>query len=429
METIDEIITSELGGIKKGGELYNIYGKKPEISFTIPQKKAIKLLANKEKEIIPFGSFMLRAQKYPADIDLAEEIKICKSKEDTIKEMKKIIDKIIKRIKNQRGIYLGDVKIGLDKVFMNINIGKLKNGEIYDYNYNYLINKIEELYDKNYITEEEYDELEELIKEKPKVEDINKLSEYIRNKYILRWKENELIRGYKILPPNRKVTIKKALEDKTMIKIDIWIPIYGRYIEATNFYILEYLKNGECIILNLPENYLETIEENLKYEVEKLYYNNVFFKPFKLVKRMFAMGRLKNDKRILNKLFPIISSDASLLSQINSEIEVIISILEKIKRPPYATLEKQIDNFKNRISNITEIKINEEAIDEDIDYIVEHIGHYKNDIIIEKLKKIKKYFTKKINEYTMNYLRKVKLIPPPRDYLPKELKYKYNIYK
>ena len=50
--------------------------------------------------------------------------------------------------------------------------------------------------------------------------------------------------------------------------------------------------------------------------------------------------------------------------QINSEIEVIILMLERLKTLPIATMLKQIDEFKSRLAYITEIQFDEEEIDE-----------------------------------------------------------------
>ena len=84
---------------------------------------------------------------------------------------------------------------------------------------------------------------------------------------------------------------------------------------------------------------------------------------------MWALVVSINNTEILDKLYPLFISDASILYQINSEMETLIFMFEKeeiheelIEDGAWNDMINQIDGFKMRISNIVNLEINTDNI-------------------------------------------------------------------
>lgn len=424
---VDELITSTLGGSK-------ITDLKTKDDYTKSAKKALAIIAINPEDIHPYGSASYKAQPYPGDLDASEIIGVCCSKEKAINELEKGLIDVVENIEDTPGYYLGDIKLGLDLIF-NINIGQFVDGILYDYDSIEIRRHINDLFINGYLTEKEAEDLLFFVKNNITQDEHDILSELIRNLIIVRWTGDDIINGYVILPGNRKITIKEALSHKTMVKIDMWGSVNDRYIEITNFFILIKLnqpKNGKIDpfakdfngqMINLPDDYYLTLEDSLKKEIEKLYYSNIFYKPFKMSKRMWSLARIRGDENMLDILTPLIRSSASLLSQINSEIEVLIDLIKHVAYPPLIAIGKQIDGFKSRIVNILDIDFQENEVNRIIDKLLDDKNTKTK--LIELLKELKSIFLTGINEYTIAYLDDNNLLPPPRNYLPDIMRYEY----
>jgi hypothetical protein len=410
------------GGLFLNGTIYdeggyvNVREVKPSSAYPIGVHKGINILGYDPKNASPFGSYVYRTQPFPGDVDLSEEVKIKGSLEHAINIFEIKLREIINKINDSRGIYLGDVKIGLDKRF-DVNIGIWEDGVIYDYKPARIIKDIGMLP----MNSNDYKDICKLLKNTITHDEWDDVYNILRKYYVLRWKSNEILQGFKILPGNVKKSLHDALMDKSMVKVDMWIPINDRYIEMTNFFILEYGKRkDEYKLINLPQNFKEKAPEQLKEEVEKLAFSPSLFKPFKLAKRMWSISRSRDLLRPLTALTPLMRSDASRLSQINSEIETIMLILGHVKNPPHASLMKQIDGFKDRLTNVVDFNISLEQLD-NINAAIDHINRgdkFNKDKTIDILSQIQSFLKSKINSYTIEYFQINNLWPVPHIFLP-----------
>jgi hypothetical protein len=87
-----------------------------------------------------------------------------------------------------------------------------------------------------------------------------------RNKYIIRWSSNDVLAGLKILDGGVVKTLVDALDDPTVVKFDIWAPIEGRYVEVSNFMILQMVdKDGNVTFLNgIQPDYVSSIINDIR---------------------------------------------------------------------------------------------------------------------------------------------------------------------
>lgn len=414
--------------MNKAGLLSNDNSKliavKPRSSISNEVQKAINVISFDKENVVPFGSWIYKAAPFPGDIDLIETDTKCCDRDDTISFFAKGFQKIVKRIIRTKGFYLGDIKAGLDDAFI-VDMGELKfdkNGvsSIIGYNMYKVLEQLKHLHDEDILNSDDYESMLKLTKQNINQQDFEELYDMIRDKRIVRWTGPEISSGFKLLPGNRKITLKHAIAQQTISKIDMWTLINGRFQEVTDLYtfIFKNIK-GETEVLNY-ENDIEHLEESLKIEIQKYAFSKKFFKPFKMVKRMWSLARITKDLRMVKILTPLVQSDVGRLSQMNSDIEVIIDILAKVKSPPLPSILKEIDNFRPRLANAYEINIDEQRLD---DMIVDILKHKNNTVkdkkyIINELHKIKEYLAILIKNETVKYLNKVGLVPIPYSYLP-----------
>jgi hypothetical protein len=394
---------------------------KPLDSYPQSVLNEIKLLSfSRDKTATPFGSFIYRIQKYPGDIDLVEKFTECCSLDDVVTKFSKTLQRIVRNINKKRLHYFSEVKAGLDFRY-DVNIGEMENG-LYLPNLD-LMDIANKMFKEKLLPMEEYKIIQYIlsINQPLGADEFDTITYIFREHRILRWSDEEILKGIKKLPKGKEITLKDALTHETHVKIDMISEINGRFTEVTNFFQLAYENEDGIHLINIDLSENHDIPLVLPPEIEKLYFSNMFYSPFKMIKRLYSLGRHNLDQELLDKIIPFISSNTSLLYQIKSEIDTIILILEKMKSYPQKTIFNELDEIKLRISTILELS-NDDL--EQIDTIINNINstNSKHDKIY-KLKDLKKLITAYINFQTINYLEKVGLNPPPYKYLPSKHTY------
>jgi hypothetical protein len=387
------------------GSGLDLIEKKSPNSFNIDQKKAIKIISGDINNSLPFGSFIFRAQYFPGDIDVIELVnvcdsnKVCKSKKDLINKVWRYLIDIIQRADSNKHYYFSEAKIGFDHRFL------------FTASDSQFINKVNSLYQNKLLDIKEFDSLIRLHKHLNK-DNIDTINEFLRMKYTLRWTKDEILNGYKYLIGNKTIYILNALDDFAPIKIDLFIPINGNFIETTNFFVLFDYKNGKQHFLNINFDYVKSIIEQLMK-----FSSNLFFKPFKYAKRLWALSRYLEDRKYLNLLTPFLQSNYARIYQISSELDTLILMFQRIKHYPLQLMLRQIDNFKSRLSFIYDIKFDEKYIYDLIDVVVNDFSNIGIDKAINILTTIKKYLDKIISDAAVKFLTSHKLLPIPNKIL------------
>lgn len=397
-------LLDQLGGEFPYTNPRKIIQLKPKSSVSNEINDKIKLLSFDINNIIPFGSWVYKSQLYPGDIDLMETSYKCCSASEASKYFVKKIQGIVEKILKTRLVYLGDIKAGIDHRY-KIDIGEIKYGpinRIYGYNPQKVNEELIKLYNDGLITKDELDEAREYNNNTGSIKYYENLYTFLRKKWLLRWNQNEILQGYKILRGGVKYTLEKALQDNTLTKIDIWGLIGNKFTEITNVYMLFYIdNNGNNILLNYKKDIRLLIKE-LTEDAQKLIYSPNFYSPFKAIKRIWSRSRILRDYRKVKIITPFMQTDVGRLSQIKSEIETLIFILGSVKSPPIKTIYKQIDGFKTRLANVYQIDFDEEMIDN----IITSIINNKNKIdTINKLEYMYKYFASLIDKYSQQFLK------------------------
>lgn len=325
--------------------------KKLISSYSLPVQKAIRLVSI-ESDVNPVGSFAYKLA-YPGDIDVREKIVECCSEEEVVKKIAADIKNLVKNIISQPGYYIADFKAGLD-----------------------------ERYPSDAST------------------------------FIIRWSDHELLKGYKILPGGYRVDLERALMDQTIVKLDIWAPIEGRYVEVSNFLIIEVEEpDGTTYPLNgLQPDYIESIKGDVD-----TYFNKDNLNAFKATKRMLLLAIAYKDEEMIKHIVPLVNSNIGLLYQIVSDLNTIVDMVEKLDvRSPYEYLYMELDNMKNRLSYIYDFDFNESEVDAKINMIIK--SKLKGQQLIHTLDYLINHLLDTLNKLTLSYDELHGIAPPPDGY-------------
>lgn len=409
-------ITSKIFGKWKGGikgQFITPYSKKNKKDLPKQVKEGIKLISFNYNEAVPFGTYTYNVSPYPSDIDILELVFTTKNKIITIKDVNNKLKRIIRNIL-KKGWYIPEIKAGLDNRYM-INIGVYNRNVLNGYNPKYIKEELQKLYSNKLINNNEYKELNNIVVNNINRENWEKLYNSLRNLWLLRWTPQEVLKGFKLLHDGTKKLFIDALNDKTMVKIDVWALLNNKYIELTNFFIIGYTDNkGKTQLINFDSNKLTNMTVELKEDIEDRYYSINNYNPMKLIKRMWTLSRMKKDEEILYKLTPLLSSGFAKFAKVLSDIKMIKEMYKNIDKPP-KLLINQLEYLKDEISYINDVKINQTYLYNIIDEINKTNNNDKKIVLLDN---IINYIKPIINYYAEQALIRVSLLPPPADYLP-----------
>lgn len=414
----------------------------PPVSYPQSVLKQIYLLSAQKPHRQPkariFGSYIYRFQKYPGDIDVMEnfDCESCHSENDVVKKFFIALKKIINNVLKQKEEYYSEIKCGIDERY-NLDIGLPIEGVWYPPKE--LLDEIFNLYNSALLEKKEFNMLKNILSRKGSHDsnEYDVVKYILRNHYILRWTAEEVLKNEKILPGNVKFKFTDGLRMDSLVKIDVITIINTRVVETTNVYYLAY-KDGDVFHHLQSSNVIE----GLKDEIEKLYYSDMFYSPFKMVKRIYAFCRgsyisidrgYKDDpfdfkqsyEYVLNQIIPFLGGDVSFLYQLRSELDTIVLLLEKFKNPAKKAIFNTIDEMKIRISKILFFN---DAYVNNLCSLLDYANAQKNnEAKIEILEEVMDEMKRVINYKTITFLESVNLNPPAHFLLPNPIIYRNNI--
>lgn len=377
------------------------------------------------------GSAGYRLQKFNADVDGMQYFKGITSLHDFVKLFERKLKKIVNEILEKKTHYMTDMKTGLDTRY-NLDIGQISNG-IYKIN-PMLIQQIFAMYNNGLFTLQEYLRIT-IVYQSSKTrqlegKDYDIVYNTIRNRMILRWSSNEILQGYKQLPGQEYIKLSDALKMNTLTKIDMVVYYEGRFIEMTNIVLLMINVNGTFYPLDksvplTPQGLRESFDKNIRKDIEKLLYSSYHYSPFKCVKRLYSLARIRNDKQMLDKVIPFVSGNYSLIYQLKSEIDTDIVVLAYAKSVPIVSIDKHLDNVKFRLSKAVEINRNMLIMFNE--YLDKALLSEDIDEKIEILESLNKEFKKIIFVASINFFNSNGLNPMITSYLPDKLTYNRRV--
>jgi hypothetical protein len=294
--------------------------------------KAMSFTDGKDLQII--GSQSLRSQLYAGDYDAYEVVEgKFPTRQEALEYYVKEFQSIIKKLKNMDNVYIGDIKSGIIEEWRVIP----KRGR---YNLRDATTKVESLLSAKIITPKEAKDALSTLKTRPTPLDILKARDMIKF-HIVRWSPEEVLKGHKALRDGRKYSLEEAFGSPTITKLDVIALIQSRYTELSIVY--EFHNGDEVLNPDIidPEKSLNNSIELLKSQ------GNLF----KVVKRKFALAKLRNDIPKVIKYNEILNSDLGKLYVVYSDIKTLVELLED-NNVPSPEINNAIAGFKHRLARI-----------------------------------------------------------------------------
>lgn len=389
-------------------------------SLTKSARDALNTLRLDKSDFQIMGTFGLKNAPYAGDIDSQQFVYACCDKPSAVAQIVHYLQDTIRNVVKKKGYYLADLKAGLDIRYL-IGIGdlignKIKGYKIINYHPVEVAQKVKTLYQSGLLSNEEYKKLAKLIKPKLTKNDYEEIHEILRKHFVVRWTAQDILNGYKMLPKGVRLTLPEAIQQQTVIKIDIWGEVDGRFIEMSTFIVpVVRYSNGKKEIIN-GDMRMSEFDPAVRKEVDKFYAND---KVLKMAKRMFSLARFRQDNKVIQAVLPLLASSVGKISQIIGDADTANEMIQKLNNPPLDVLIPQFDNMKQRLSSIPDISFNEDLLYRLIDTIVYSYQTLSKNQINELVEALHEYLFNIINPIVKNYLKKLNLYPPPLNYLPK----------
>jgi len=212
----------------------------------------------------------------------------------------------------------------------------------------------------------------------------------------MHWTSDEVLNGAKGC-----ITLEDACKKKGVIKIDMIAPYNERYVEMSSFFILK----STTGYVNVEEDYFKIYKKLLYNDIEKFKEIN----PLKAIKRAWSLAKYTRNKRAMNKLKDIIHSNLALLGQINADLETLKLLIEHKSKFDLDFAVTEIEKFKELISTILDIPIDEKVIYVMVENILLLIKYDKtsSDKLIEALDILHDYLLEIIKKETNDYIKSI----------------------
>lgn len=364
-----------------------------------------------------------------SDCDLFETI-VRDNKDDLIKLFKNGIQGIVKDLMKDKNQYFLEVKLGLNPYFNSISYGTCSNN-VYNVEDGYF-DLMKALHTRHLITDAENETISLVRRTYPKKQLEYELVKQIMRKHtILRWNENEILKGYKILesPEGKyKYTIEEAVCDKSQINVEgIFISNDNVYSDCSNFFVLEYGNNEyNTHVLNLSDDALYDAsnyrKENLKQSMYTLTYSELQPNLFKALKRMLSYGKSFKKYNLLNTVYPLINSQWGQLYQMTSQLKTIMKILKEHGKKPLQLkpIYNQLDKIRFKLQELIFINTDFTKIFNLIDRVMSYNERVTTSDLYNDLSEITNNLLTYINQQTYNIMRNKGLYPLPPSLTPNE---------
>jgi hypothetical protein len=409
----------------------NKLARRPTISYPDEVNQFIELLTVDKKDHVDiFGSYIYKQQLYASDIDIYEEHNSKKDIQSTANSFFPPFKRMVKRVLDTPLIYYSETKCGIDTRY-DLSVGSCIEG-VYQ-PHTSLATQIDALYNRSLLDKEDHDILSKTIRKSSlNGDDYDVVNYILRKYYILRWSANEIFQGYKVLRGGQKFKFTDGLQQDTLVKIDIWAYVNNKLLEITNVYLLSFTKGKKLYNIQSHNKITGLLEQ-----IERFYYSNMWYNPFKMVKRIYSFLRQSKERGInfdpslstlLEKISNVVSGGVSSLYQNKSEIDTTILLLEKYGvRALTDDLYIATDKIKSRLASL--LFITDDVLlkwCENIDMVNSGIEIHTKIEILEDISREMKYI---IDSEIIILLNLDVLNPPNRILLPHVLTYDPSIVR
>jgi hypothetical protein len=386
--------------------------------------------------VIFYGSSIFKSNyRYASDLDMMEYIQ-----ESNASVIVQRLQEMVKNILNEKDKddirIIGDIKCGIDYRFM-IDIGKIHNMKIINYNSKKIISLFQKLYASKLLDIKQLedlkariyaidtdtpiniseDELKVIAQSNPKKYNTNitqflRLQDELRKFQIIRWTPKDILAG-SIQFNNKKFLLEDCILDG-MTKFDLIYILLGKYMEVSNTMFFT-IKKGLRTYKNMDDD-PQVFKDGLKDDIiDRFYnYNYNFYKGFK---RIYSLCKVDNNMKYMKVIYKLLQSDLGKVAKLISELKSCQSAVEYYKASNKTYNIKIIINIirsiTENLNNIYDFKITNIDIFASIDDLFVDFQDKKIDdiILIDTLQIAIDALMITLNKYTSDFAIKLKLYP------------------
>ena len=239
-------------------------------------------------------------------------------------------------------------------------IAKVKDGSIW--------RELKAGLDKRFLTEKSIlDSPLVSTSEKRKLQRLHGLEkeEYMRTFYILRWTKKETAQGYKNLRGPEKKLLKDAIQDDTILKLDLIIPVGHTFYDVSEMYFYKQTEQKE-------DDILKELEDDIDYYKSS--------NTLKALKRLYSVFKLKGQQEPMERLDTFFNSWVGYLNKCISDLEVVDAV------PKTYNIQNSLYDIQVRLGNI------------------EQVPHSYISMVFTKRKKLIEYLRKIVNDASKELL-------------------------
>ncbi len=356
--------------------------------------------------ITVYGSNSLRNQLYASDYDCYETIELTKN-------IGYFVDKFqfkIKKLMEMPSVYIMGIICGKipEWEILDPNI-KIVDDKVENYNQEKSKERLKAVFDKKIITASEFHYINNKLKPTIKPDDLFSLKQDC-SFHIIRWTPQDVIKGYTKLINGQKFSLKQGFLSKSIIKLDLIAWVNGNHF--TDFSVIyQFTHKGQPI--NGIQLFLDT---TLREDILSFFNDG---KYYKMAKRIFAYALLEDDKNTIKELTTLFNSDLGRIYVVYGDILTLQNLIQNENDIPYDKILFEIDQFRNRLANITiPAYLKERTRLNDVITHLHNIENHNRPKMLKELASMKKYLEKLLNDETKKYLIKIGLLPLPKKYLP-----------
>jgi hypothetical protein len=327
-------------------------GKTLPQNYTTEVADIIKRVSLGKKQVLIMGSAHLRSQQFASDYDLWEN-----ASAPNVGIFAKRFQEVIKGLLGDPHIYITDIKLGNKEDWRVVNENAyFDNDRLIGYNPKEARENLTKLFKSKVITKKEYEDGMKLILDKPDLVQLRLALKELRYN-ILRWKPQDVLNGFLTLRNGEKYPLEKALSDPALFKMDFFALLNdGIFQEFSIIYDLRV--RGKRVNV-FPVNTENAIKSEMAFYAHTGNYWKFLKRFFSLTAYQHRIKRGKEDQldHTLQVLSVLLNSDLGIVANIKSEIEGLVSLLEKPTGVSVEAIKDQIDGFIGRLGNVYTLNI------------------------------------------------------------------------
>jgi hypothetical protein len=286
------------------------------------------------------GSMSLRSQQYAGDYDGFERVSVSYSTDkEAVDYLVNRFQQIIHNLTKLPDTYIMDIKSG------SVEEWRVVPSTFQEWNPEEAKEKINELLGKNIINVKMAEEALKLCKSG---EEAYLIAKQNIKFHIVRWRPFDVARGYKVLRDNRRFTLQEAFVSPVITKVDVIGLVLGnRY---TDFSVIYQFYNNDKPLNKVEIDPLKSITDDIKVLQKE-------GNHFKALKRMFSLARLRDNKKVMERLTTLLNSDLGRIYSVVSDLGTVIDLHAKYPEASLNVtlnnnLRNEIDHLKTKLANV-----------------------------------------------------------------------------